>query len=303
MSSPNRNELADIDAIVTETLEAKPLPAEQETTKRKQPAEGAKNDDESSPDKRIKLEDNTKIKEEPSDNEAIALPIKTDPNPMAVPTKTEPGSSTSDGVKIKVEPVDGAAVPAAAHTSSAIKVEPADSGSTSPAVVVKTEPATSNGQTANNIPNVVSSSTTRNSCYFGIRCYRRNPLHRMAVAHPGDADYTRPNFPAPPLGTPSCPFGNLCYRRNPVHFQRMSHPPNFNSDQNIRNRLRQRQTHARQAGTTGDDEDSDEEEEDPFGGDNDDDLEYKPGADIDEDEDEDDELEFDSQRINADDYD
>ncbi|XP_003736285.3 aprataxin and PNK-like factor isoform X2 [Drosophila pseudoobscura] len=219
MSSPHRNELADIDAIVTETLEDKPLPAEQETTKRKQPAEGAKNDDESSPDKRIKLEDNTKIKEEPSDNEAIALPIKTDQNPMAVPTKTEPGSSTSDGVKIKAEPVDGAA-------SSAIKVEPADSGSTSPAVVVKTEPATSNGQTANNIPNVVSSSTTRNSCYFGIRCYRRNPLHRMAEAHPGDADYTRPNFPAPPLGTPSCPFGNLCYRRNPVHFQRMSHPPN-----------------------------------------------------------------------------
>ncbi|SPP80746.1 aprataxin and PNK-like factor [Drosophila guanche] len=295
MSSPNRNELASIDDIAEEGLNAEPSTTEQETPKRKLSSEGAKDDDEtddeSSPKKRIKSEDDIKVKEEPSDDEAMPVPIK-----------TEAETSAPNAVKIKAEPADGDdGVPAAASTSGScsVRVEPANSGSTPAAVVVKTEPATSNGQPDNDAP-VVSSSSTRISCRFGIRCYRRNPAHRNAEAHPGDTDYTRPNFPAPPLGTPPCPFGNLCYRRNPVHFQQLAHPADFNSAQNIRNRLRQRQTRVQQAGAT---EDSDEEEEDPFGGDNDDDLEYKPGADIDEDEDEEDELEFDSQRILADDYD
>ncbi|XP_043653103.1 aprataxin and PNK-like factor isoform X3 [Drosophila teissieri] len=125
---------------------------------------------------------------------------------------------------------------------------------------------------------------------------RRNPAHRSAEAHPGDQDYRRPDFPAPPLGTPACPYGNSCYRRNPVHFQDYSHPADFNSAQNIRNRLRQRR-----AQRQNDDDSCTDEEDEPFGGDNDKDADYRPGADIDEDEDDD--LEFDSQRISGDDFD
>lgn len=68
------------------------------------------------------------------------------------------------------------------------------------------------------------SSTTRESCKYGIRCYRRNPQHRIEEAHPGDTDYSRPNYPEPSKGTPACSFGDLCYRRNPGHFQDFSHP-------------------------------------------------------------------------------
>lgn len=55
--------------------------------------------------------------------------------------------------------------------------------------------------------------------------YRRNPLHRTEMAHPGDGDYRLPSYAPPPAGTPPCPFGQDCYRRNPVHFQQFSHPP------------------------------------------------------------------------------
>lgn len=49
-------------------------------------------------------------------------------------------------------------------------------------------------------------------------------MHRAEKAHPGDADYRRPNFPPAPPNAPDCPFGNLCYRRNPLHFQEYKHP-------------------------------------------------------------------------------
>uniref|UniRef100_A0A0K8VRQ7 Aprataxin and PNK-like factor n=1 Tax=Bactrocera latifrons TaxID=174628 RepID=A0A0K8VRQ7_BACLA len=70
-----------------------------------------------------------------------------------------------------------------------------------------------------------ASSTLRQSCRFGIRCYRRNPMHRSEEAHPGDHDYRRPIYPPPPKGTPECPFGDQCYRRNPTHFEQFNHPP------------------------------------------------------------------------------
>lgn len=44
------------------------------------------------------------------------------------------------------------------------------------------------------------------------------------MAHPGDYDYRRPNFPPAPAGTPACPFGESCYRRNPQHFVQFQHP-------------------------------------------------------------------------------
>ncbi|XP_043653101.1 aprataxin and PNK-like factor isoform X1 [Drosophila teissieri] len=220
----------------------------------------------------------------------------------------EPVASIKDetdldvAIKIKAEPVDDAEDkenPAAEPTSTdptiQIKTEPADNGIPPAATMIKTEPTNKNAPGAVD-DSSVSSSSTRTSCRFGIRCYRRNPAHRSAEAHPGDQDYRRPDFPAPPLGTPACPYGNSCYRRNPVHFQDYSHPADFNSAQNIRNRLRQRR-----AQRQNDDDSCTDEEDEPFGGDNDKDADYRPGADIDEDEDDD--LEFDSQRISGDDFD
>lgn len=68
------------------------------------------------------------------------------------------------------------------------------------------------------------SSALRDSCEFGIRCYRRTPDHRAQLAHPGDNDYRRPNYPPAPPNAPPCPFGASCYRRNPQHFIDFSHP-------------------------------------------------------------------------------
>ncbi|XP_063703286.1 aprataxin and PNK-like factor isoform X2 [Culicoides brevitarsis] len=65
----------------------------------------------------------------------------------------------------------------------------------------------------------------RDSCEFGIRCYRRNVEHRRQLAHPGDADYRRPNYPPAPPGSPMCPYAARCYRRNPDHFLEYAHPP------------------------------------------------------------------------------
>ncbi|XP_016952873.1 aprataxin and PNK-like factor isoform X3 [Drosophila biarmipes] len=173
--------------------------------KRKSPTEATNGGDENSeaensPSKRVKSE-------EPGSS------IKAEPNPESP-------------VQIKAEPVEEADEPAAEPTSSdsaiPMKTEPTANGNSPAAAVGKMEPTSSNGQADDD--SSVSSSSIRNSCRFGIRCYRRNPAHRSAEAHPGDQDYRRPNFPEPPLGTPACPFGNACYRRNPVHFQEHSHP-------------------------------------------------------------------------------
>ncbi|KAH8265246.1 hypothetical protein KR038_002318, partial [Drosophila bunnanda] len=253
---------------------------EDQASKRKSPQQNAF--DENNQNKRLK----------PEESES-GVPIKIEPNPdTPVEVKTEPVDN-DDGVEAESAP-DAASSNGPGNVQ--VKVEPPV------AAVVKVEPANSNGQASDD--STVSSSSLRPSCRFGIRCYRRNPAHRSAEAHPGDSDYRRPNFPEPPLGTPACPFGNACYRRNPVHFQQHSHPADFNSAQNIRNRLRQRRAQRKNGNSRPADEDdfgTDDEDSDPFGGDNDDDVDYRPGADIDEDEE--DELEFDSQRINSDDYD
>ncbi|XP_053945619.1 aprataxin and PNK-like factor [Anastrepha ludens] len=138
-----------------------------------------------------------------------------------------------------------------------------------------------------------ASSTSRDSCRFGIRCYRRNPMHRKEEAHPGDDDYRRPNYPPPPKGTPECPYGNLCYRRNPVHFEQFNHPPETDFEQNYKNyRLRLRQR--RQQEHAGDDVnntansselDDDYDLDDPFINDEEFDSDYVPNSNEEDDED------------------
>ncbi|XP_034485658.1 aprataxin and PNK-like factor isoform X1 [Drosophila innubila] len=228
-------------------------------------------------------------------------------------------SSNKIPVAIKTEPVEESASPAIDSSSSA--PEPSTSSNAPPVVaaakteptndvaaaVVKTEPTTNaRSPTPPAADSSVSSSTFRPSCRFGIRCYRRNPAHRSAEAHPGDSDYRRPSFPTPPLGTPVCPFGNSCYRRNPVHFQQYSHPPDFNSAQNIRSRLRQRRAQTQNPNARGaqySDFESEDDEEDPFHDEAGSDLDYRPGAPEDDDDEEEDDLEFNSERQNCDEFD
>ncbi|XP_017472585.1 PREDICTED: aprataxin and PNK-like factor [Rhagoletis zephyria] len=137
------------------------------------------------------------------------------------------------------------------------------------------------------------SSSSRESCRFGIRCYRRNPVHRIEEAHPGDNDYKRPNYPPPPKGTPDCPYGSLCYRRNPAHFQHFNHPPETNFEQNYKNyRLRGRQRQHEQdedalnSSTNGCVLDDDYDLDEPFSNDEEFDSDYLPNS-IDEDDDDD----------------
>ncbi|XP_064550974.1 aprataxin and PNK-like factor [Drosophila montana] len=246
--------------------------------------------------------DNNTVKIETADAEATDE-TKPSNNSILVAIKTEPGGEHEDS-----------GVPAASTSSNvppaiSIKTEAANSDAVavteaaSSSTVVKTEPTSSQSAI---VDSSVSSSTLRPSCRFGIRCYRRNPAHRNIEAHPGDSDYRRPSYPTPPLGTPACQFGNSCYRRNPVHFQQFSHPSDFNSAQNIRNRLRQRRAQTQSSNAPAD-EYSDfgsDEEEDPFYDQGDSDLDYKPGANEDkDDDDEDDELEFNSERQNCDEFD
>ncbi|KAL5284412.1 hypothetical protein ACFFRR_006606 [Megaselia abdita] len=120
---------------------------------------------------------------------------------------------SSSGISVKQEACTSSDCPT---TSEATVVPPSIPGL--PVVVpsVKQEPSTVVKQEA--------SSSTRDSCKYGVKCYRRgNPSHNREMAHPGDSDYRRPDFPDPPKGTPPCPFGMNCYRRNPVHFQQFSH--------------------------------------------------------------------------------
>ncbi|XP_039955138.1 aprataxin and PNK-like factor [Bactrocera tryoni] len=132
-----------------------------------------------------------------------------------------------------------------------------------------------------------ASSTLRQSCRFGIRCYRRNPMHRSEEAHPGDHDYRRPIYPPPPKGTPECPFGDQCYRRNPIHFEQFNHPPETDFEQNYKNyRLRQRQRQQQRDDNTNiNNSELDDDSEDPFNDEDAFDSDYVPNSDDEDDED------------------
>ncbi|KAH8294931.1 hypothetical protein KR018_004381 [Drosophila ironensis] len=278
-------------------------------TKRKSPEDLAKSDENENDENGIFLK---RIKQEP-----LQASIKLEPKPDTGTAESDADAPSSSRAVVKTEAKPKGPV--------RVKTEPVQGHGNAPtSSVAPSDPAPPASAYASAQSSDVSSSSIRPSCRYGIRCYRfdmlkllfslvfskdsisrRNPAHLLAEAHPGAPDYRRPIFPAPPLGTPVCSYGNACYRRNPLHFQQYSHPSDFNSAQNISNRLRRRraQRQRQNPSSWADDEEDEEDEEDPFGGDNDEDMDYRPGADIDEDEDEEDELEFESERLNADDYD
>lgn len=152
----------------------------------------------------------------------IKIEIKSEPGESLVATAAS--SVLSKQIVIKTEPDEhsaASAAPSVSPASEVIKAEPvlisiADATiSTSTAIALPTTAA----------PTAGTNSPQRASCNYGIRCFRRNPQHRNDMAHPGDPDYRRPDFPPAPPGMPACPFGASCYRRNPQHFVQFNHPP------------------------------------------------------------------------------
>ncbi|XP_045516312.1 aprataxin and PNK-like factor isoform X1 [Pieris brassicae] len=62
------------------------------------------------------------------------------------------------------------------------------------------------------------SSGVRERCYYGARCYRRNPVHLVQYSHPRDSDW----------GTSDrgvCPNGAYCTKNDPRHWDTHTHPP------------------------------------------------------------------------------
>ncbi|XP_017846108.1 aprataxin and PNK-like factor isoform X2 [Drosophila busckii] len=189
--------------------------------KRRHPGEDSQSFDDGGTIKKKRSQDN-EVENEEADEEITSsnFVVKTEK------TDEEPTSSVSDTL-VKTEKSDEECSNDNIATAAVkIKSEPVDDepASSTPTVTIKTEPAAAQVSPANSGQSATVSSSLRPSCRFGVRCYRVNPAHRAAEAHPGESDYRRPDFPAPPLGTPNCPFGNSCYRRNPVHFQQYSHP-------------------------------------------------------------------------------
>ncbi|KAM7362177.1 aprataxin and PNK-like factor [Cochliomyia hominivorax] len=115
----------------------------------------------------------------------------------------------------------------------------------------------------------------RPSCKFGKQCFRKNPRHRLEMAHPGDPDYILPDMPEPNKNAPDCQYGRKCYRLNPEHFKNFKHPRNINIQQNYRKYCLKRNGTRRNSDSSFEYEFSDE---DPFAGDSDG-SDYEPSDD------------------------
>ncbi|KAK9891169.1 hypothetical protein WA026_013486 [Henosepilachna vigintioctopunctata] len=68
--------------------------------------------------------------------------------------------------------------------------------------------------------NSIGNKLRREQCWYGSRCYRKNPRHREELSHPGDEDYN----PDPNGDRPECSYGATCYRSNQMHRRQYRHP-------------------------------------------------------------------------------
>lgn len=139
-----------------------------------------------------------------------------------------------DAKKPKIEPIlDENVASTSSLETPTIKPDPDSTNkqtpnSPTPSVSnVKQEPDSSSLKTEDNSPNASNQqhSAIRQSCDFGVRCFRHTAEHRRDFAHPGDSDYRRPTYPPAAPNSPRCPFWAACYRRNPDHFRQFEHPP------------------------------------------------------------------------------
>lgn len=67
-----------------------------------------------------------------------------------------------------------------------------------------------------------TSSNRRERCWYGEKCYRKDPSHKANFSHPPDSDWP----PDPSDDRPDCIYGAACYRKNRMHRQKYKHPTN-----------------------------------------------------------------------------
>ncbi|XP_031618249.1 aprataxin and PNK-like factor [Contarinia nasturtii] len=245
---------------------------------------------------------NKRVKTEPNEYQENGDPNTTHPidDTTQMPSTSDASSSSSS---MHISPnVNNDET----NANQPIKIEPSDSteGQSQPVIRIKTEPmsqeACADSSTFAPIPfeiktevkdepidndNNVASGNQREQrrpcCRYGIRCYRRNPLHRADESHPGDLDYRLPEYPDPPLGAPPCPFLDRCYRRNPRHFQQFSHkvtrPKGKEGYEATVNPPMATNTTTNTA-TDDNAHDTDESEEDPYATDDDRDTDYQDSS-------------------------
>ncbi|RZC35682.1 aprataxin and PNK-like factor, partial [Asbolus verrucosus] len=112
----------------------------------------------------------------------------------------------------------------------------------------------------------------RERCWYGARCYRKNPVHRQEFTHPGDSDFESD----PDDNRPTCSFGAACYRKNKDHRRDYKHPPRQPPNKKKRTRKKVDRLNAVDF-----DDDLSEVSEDPFAVDGDSD-EYVEDSDSDD---------------------
>jgi len=156
--------------------------------------------------------DNAQQPDAPADSPPLKMEVDDGTPPMDVSQPLDLGDAFRD-----------------AAAAAAIKPDPDQPATSSgtAAVVVKPDPdaKTDNADDAQPAAAAVPAPALRECCQFGILCYRRTADHRAEMAHPGDTDYRRPDFPNAPADNPACPYGRQCYRRNPAHFREFRHEP------------------------------------------------------------------------------
>ncbi|XP_038206306.1 aprataxin and PNK-like factor isoform X2 [Zerene cesonia] len=124
----------------------------------------------------------------------------TDAEEPKSPQKRSHSPEEDNAKRVKLEPSD-------------VKQEPVD---------VNPGPSDSGNANANNNGMPPSPqkqpNNLRERCYYGARCYRRNPLHMAQFSHPKDPDW----------GTGDkgeCPYGANCSKPHQKHWDTHNHPP------------------------------------------------------------------------------
>ncbi|XP_066139962.1 aprataxin and PNK-like factor [Euwallacea fornicatus] len=86
---------------------------------------------------------------------------------------------------------------------------------------VKIEPLESNieFETGPSSSGTIQQQLRRERCWYGHRCFRKNPSHQDTFSHPGDQDYVSD----PEDDRPDCPYGIACYRKNSDHRKEYKH--------------------------------------------------------------------------------
>lgn len=190
-SSPNSSSSSGTITFTVDTNDQMPQTSTS-PFKTKRPANGECNEEST---KKLKINEHfqkeIKIKPDPdAPVDQNVIPVCT-VFPLIKPDPNGPSTSTSS----------------VTTTVTSVKIEP-------PSSTVKSETvSTDNNASSDNPPR-----RARSVCEFGIRCYRMQTEHRRDHAHPGDADYRRPDFLPAPNDAPDCEYGASCYRRNPSHF-------------------------------------------------------------------------------------